>query len=67
MLRFKDASKRVLENILTQFDDLSEGDLEKLVSTNIEFLGNDHIRDIIGTSYGKDIESFQYTIGRVEL
>lgn len=61
---FKDASKRVLENILTQFDDLSEGDLEKLVSTNIEFLGNDHIRDIIGTSYGKDIESFQYTIGR---
>ena len=26
---FKDASKRVLENILTQFDDLSEGDLEK--------------------------------------
>ena len=61
---FKDASKRVLENILTQFDDLSEGDLEKLVSTNIEFLGNDHIRDIIGTSYDKDIESFQYSIGR---
>ena len=61
---FKDASKRVLENILTQFDDLSEGDLEKLVSTNIEFLGNDHTRDIIGTSYDKDIESFQYTIGR---
>jgi vacuolar-type H+-ATPase subunit I/STV1 len=25
---FKDASKRVLENILTQFDDLSEGELE---------------------------------------
>ena len=46
---FTDASKRVLENILTQFDDLSEGDLEKLVSTNIEFLGNDHIRDIIRT------------------
>ena len=61
---FKDASKRVLENILTQFDDLSEGDLEKLVSTNIEFLGNDHIRDIIGTPYDIDIESFQYTIGR---
>ena len=61
---FKDASKRVLENILTQFDDLSEEDLEKLVSTNIEFLGNDHIRDIIGTPYDIDIESFQYTIGR---
>ena len=61
---FKDASKRVLENILTQFDDLSEGDLEKLVSTNIEFLGNDHIRNIIGTPYEIDIESFQYTIGR---
>ncbi len=63
---FKDASKRVLENILTQFDDLSEGDLEKKVRTNVEFLGNDYIRNIIGTPYEKDIESFQYTIGRTK-
>ena len=37
---FRDAEKRVLENILIQFDDLSEGDLEKLVSTSVEFLAD---------------------------
>lgn len=61
---FRDAGKRVLENILTQFEDLSEENLEKLVRTNVEFLGDQHIRNITGNSYKKEIESFQYTIGR---
>ena len=61
---FRDAGKRVLENILTQFEDLSEENLEELVRTNVKFLGDKHIRNITGTSYVKEIESFQYTVGR---
>ena len=63
---FRDAEKRVLENILTQFEELSESDLEKLVHTNVEFLGDEHVRNITGTSYEKEIESFSYTIGRAK-
>ena len=37
---FKDAGKRVLENILTQFEELSEENLEQLVKTSVEFLGD---------------------------
>ena len=61
---FRDAEKRVLGNILTQFEELSDDELDELVKTNVEFLGNDHIRKIIGTTYTKEIESVEYTIGR---
>ncbi len=60
---FRDAEKRVLGNILTQFEELSNDELEELVKTNVEFLGNDHIRKIIGSTYNKEIESVEYTIG----
>lgn len=63
---FRDAGKRVLENILTQFEDLSEGDFDKLVNTSVDFLGNDSVRKITGISYEKKIESFTYTIGRAK-
>lgn len=63
---FGDAGKRVLENILTQFEDLSEGDFDKLVNTSVDFLGNDHVRKITGIFYEKKIESFTYTIGRAK-
>ena len=61
---FKDAGKRVLENILTQFEELSEDNLEQLVKTSVEFLGTDHVRDITAISYEKDIEGFRYNLGR---
>ena len=61
---FIEAEKRVLENIVTQFEDLSEENLEKLVRTNVDFLGDGHIRTITGTSYEKEIESVPYMIGR---
>ncbi len=60
---FRDAEKRVLGNILTQFEELSNDRLDELVKTNVEFLGNDHIRKIIGTICNKKIESVEYTIG----
>jgi hypothetical protein len=60
---FRDAEKRVLGNILTQFEEWSDDELEELVKTNVDFLGNDHIRKIIGTTYNKEIESTEYTIG----
>lgn len=63
---FRDAGKRVLENILTQFEDLSKGDLGELVNTNVKFLGDGYIRDIIGTPYEIDIESFPYSVGRAK-
>ena len=61
---FRDAAGRVLENVLTQFEELSEGDLEKRLNTNVEFLVNDHMRNITNTTVPKDIDSFNYTIGR---
>lgn len=60
---FRDAEKRVLGNILTQFEELSDDGLEELVKTNVDFLGNDHIRRIIETTYNKEIESVEYAIG----
>ena len=36
----EDATKRVLGNILTQFEDLSGEDHNKLVDINMDFLGN---------------------------
>lgn len=63
---FRDAGKRVLENILTQFEDLSEGDFDKLVNTSVDFLGNNRVREITGISYEKEIESFKYAVGRAE-
>ena len=35
---FRDAAGRVLENVLTQFEELSKDDLEKLLNTNVKFL-----------------------------
>lgn len=61
---FRDAAGRVLENILTQFEELSEGDLEKRLNTNVEFLVDDHMRNITNTTVSKEIESFDYTIGK---
>ena len=61
---FRDAEKRVLGNILTQYEEWSNDELEELVKINVDFLGNDHIRRIIGTTYNKEIESVRYTIGR---
>ena len=60
---FRDAEKRVLGSILTQFEELSDDDLEELVKTNVDFFGNDHIRKIIGTTYKKEIGPVEYTIG----
>ncbi len=61
---FRDAAGRVLENILTQFEELSKDDLEKRLNTNVDFLVNDHMRNITNTSVQKDIESHNYNIGR---
>ena len=63
---FRDAGKQVLENILTQFEDLAEGDLDQLVRTSVDFLGNNRVREITGISYKKEIDSFSYTIGRAK-
>ena len=61
---FRNAAERVLENILTQFEELSEGELEKRLDTNVEFLVNDYMRNITNTKVKRKIESFNYTIGR---
>ena len=62
---FGNAGKRVLDNILVQFEDLSEDKLKKLMNTSIQFLGNDHIRDITAISYEIEMENYKkYTIGR---
>ncbi len=58
---FRDAAGRVLENVLTQFEELSKDDLEKLLNTNVKFLVNDHMRNITNNTLQKDIESFDYT------
>ena len=61
---FKDAEKRVLGNILTDFQNLSKDELEKKVNANIEFLGNEHISKITEISHNKNIESYDYIIGK---
>ncbi len=61
---FRDAAGRVLENILTQFEELSEGDLEKRLDTNVEFLVNDYMRNITKTAVHKEVASRNYAIGR---
>ncbi len=61
---FRDAAGRVLENVLTQFEELSESDLEKRLNTNVEFLVNDYMRNITNTDVEKKVESYNYTIGR---
>jgi hypothetical protein len=64
---FRDAAGRVLENVLTQFEELSKDDLEKLLNTNVKFLVNDHMRNITNNTLQKDIESFDYTKGLLYL
>ena len=64
---FRDAAGRVLENVLTQFEELSKDDLEKLLNTNVKFLVNDHMRNITDNTLQKDIESFDYTKGLLYL
>ena len=62
----EDATKRVLGNILTQFEDLSGEDHNKLVDINMDFLGN-HIPNIANISItSPDIEGFRYEIGRAK-
>ena len=64
---FGNAGKRVLDNILVQFEDLSEDKLKKLMNTSIKFLGNNHIRDITAISYEIEMENCKkYTIGRAK-
>lgn len=53
-----------MENIFTQFEELSERELEKRLKTNVEFLVDDHIRNVTSTEVQQDIESFSYKIGR---
>lgn len=59
-MAFRDAEKRVLGNILAEFENLSGSELQEMV----EFIGNDHIGKIIGIPYQKKIESIEYTIGK---
>lgn len=61
---FRNAAGRVLENILTQFEELSDSDLEKRLNTNVEFLVNDYMRNITKTAVEKEVDSYEYTIGR---
>jgi hypothetical protein len=63
-IAFRDAAGRVLENVLTQFEDLSEDKLENLLNTNVEFLVNDHMRNVTGIPININVDSFKYTIGR---
>ena len=61
-----DATKRVLGNILTQFEDLSGEEHNKLVDINMDFLGN-HIPNIANISItSPEIEGFEYEIGKAK-
>ena len=59
----RDATKRVLGNIITSFEDLSGKNLGQLVGTSVNFLGQ-QIPNITKISCETEIESFPYTIGR---
>ena len=61
---FRDAGNRVIRNLLAEFEALSGNELGAKIDTSVEFLGNDHIRNITGISYEKQIGSVNYTIGK---
>ena len=61
---FRNAGNRVIRNLLAEFEALSGNELGKKIDTSVEFLGNDYMRNITDISYEKDIESFNYTVGK---
>lgn len=61
---FRDAGNRVIRNLLAEFEVLSENELGAKIDTSVEFLGNDYIRKITDIPYEKDVESFNYTVGK---
>ena len=61
----RDATKRVLGNILTEFGELSGKEYSDLFDLNMDFLVN-HIPNIAGISYSKEVDGFKYDIGRGE-